>query len=476
MTPGQTGTVASPLLSQRDLDLLVEASRRLERHCGRPQDVEWAIDREGELYILQTRAMVVPPPLSGTVPSKPDVRPLLQGGHTACPGTGAGAVFQVRSDTDLDRFPTGGVLVSRHSSPAYSRLMNRCRAVVTDVGSPIGHMAILAREFGVPAIVGLEDATQKLEHGRFVTVHATDCAVYDGEIPGLTATPADRAPLAGSPAVQRLEVIAGFVTPLNLVNPHALEFAPAHCRTLHDVTRFIHEKVYHAMFRIGDLASHDTLVAYTLEAALPLTLRLFNLGDGIRDTVEAGSRIKPGDILSAPMAAFLEGLLDPRIRWNQPRPVSARGFLSVLGQGMAGPPPEAQGVGSTSYAVISDRYMNFSTKTGYHFSTIDCYCGQSQNKNYIHFRFAGGGAGEDRRARRIRFLSGVLDNLDFRIQVRGDRLVARLEKYDADFIRTRLTDLGRLTLCARQLDMLMDTDDSPTFFAQLFLRGEMDRF
>jgi len=172
----------------------------------------------------------------------------------------------------------------------------------------------------------------------------------------------------------------------------------------------------------------------------------------------------------------MEGLLDKRIRWDQPRPISARGFLSVLGESMAGPPAEAQKVGSVSYVVASDRYMNFSTKAGYHFSTVDVYCGESQNKNYIHFRFAGGGAAVDRRSRRVQFLSEVLNSLDFKVQAREDLLTARLEKYDHTFICSRLTDLGRLTMCSRQLDMLMDTDASPQFFAQAFLGGEMERF
>jgi pyruvate,water dikinase len=266
------------------------------------------------------------------------------------------------------------------------------------------------------------------------------------------------------------------VTPLRLVNPQSPEFTAAQCQSLHDLTRFIHEKAYHAMFRIGDQAAEKNPEAFTIEAELPLTIRVFDLGGGLREGAGASGTLKPEDVLSVPMLSFLEGLLDKRISWSRPRPLSAKGFLSVLGQGLAGPPPQAQGVGSASYAVISDRYMNFSTKAGYHFSTVDVYCGHSQNKNYVHFRFAGGGAGEERRLRRVRFLADVLGSLDFKVQLRGDHLVARLEKYEHDFIKARLTDLGRLTMCARQLDMLMDSEESPGFFARIFLKGELERF
>jgi pyruvate,water dikinase len=477
LTPGRFEAAASAFLTQADLARLVDAARRLEQHFGQPQDIEWAIDVGGELYILQTRPMVA---VSGTSPrpTPPELEegtPILQGGHTACPGIGAGPVFLVQSEDDFERFPPGSILVARHSSPAYSRLLAGCRAIVTDVGSPIGHMAILAREFHVPTIVGLEDATKSLSTGQVITVNATTCQVYDGEILASDPQPV-HALLADSPAVKHLRCLSRFVTPLHLFDPQAPNFTPNHCRSLHDISRFIHEKVYHVMFRIGDLAAQSGTGVLRLKAELPLTIHVFDLGGGLCEEANQSGHLEAAAILCVPMNAFLEGLLDKRIVWNQPRPLSARGFLSVLGHGMAGPPPEALGVGGGSYAVISDRYMNFSTKAGYHFSTLDVYCGHSQNKNYIHFRFAGGGAAEDRRLRRVRFLANVLSHLDFRIQLRGDHLSARLEKYDQDFLRTRLADLGRLTMCSRQLDMLMDSEDSPHYFAQMFLKSKFGSF
>jgi pyruvate,water dikinase len=176
------------------------------------------------------------------------------------------------------------------------------------------------------------------------------------------------------------------------------------------------------------------------------------------------------------MKAFMEGLLDPRIKWDKPRAVSAKGFLSVIGESLVGPPAEAKGVGKVSFAIFSDKYLNFSTKAGYHFNTIDSYCGKSVNKNYIHFRFEGGAAHEIRRERRCSFLSKVLDQLNFRVQAHGDILVGRLEKYGQEFTAARLRELGRLTLCARQLDMLMDSDRSAEFFAEAFLEGRMEHF
>jgi pyruvate,water dikinase len=468
---------ASEYLGPDQLVRLRETARRLEAYFGGPQDIEWAFDPEGRLIILQCRPMVLPKPSAGAS-QRGDLttEPLLSGGMVACPGTGSGPVYIVGSEADLERFPSGGVVVARHSSPSFSRVMTHCSAIITEIGSPIGHMAILAREFGVPSIVGMKDALNRLTPGQVISVDATHLRVYEGQMVKALGDSASRFPLAGSPAVRRLRRVARLITPLSLTDPSAPEFKPSGCRSLHDITRFVHEKVYEVMFHLGDHARSTHGHSFRLEARLPLEVRVLDVGGGIAKGTGASDAIPPSDIRSVPMQAFLEGLMDPRIKWDEPRPVSARGFMSVMGENIAGPPALSRGVGGASFAVISDRYMNFSTKAGYHFSTLDVYCGQSQNKNYIHFKFHGGGASLNRRLRRINFLVEVLTGLEFKTQTQGDLLVARLDKYEHDYVRSKLAELGRLTMCVRQLDMLMDSDAKASALAQAFLRGDFSKF
>ncbi|MBN1654577.1 MAG: hypothetical protein JXA30_12475 [Deltaproteobacteria bacterium] len=477
VTPGELAAVHSTLLAEEEIGRLIEAARRLEDYFGSPQDIEWAIDQNGELIILQSRRMVDAQEALATAPEITLTgEPIISGGQTACPGARSGPVYQIRSDIEIDRFPEGAVLVARNSSAKFSRLMSKCAAIVTDVGTSTGHMAILAREFGVPTIVGLADATSVLEQNRIVTVDATSRRIWDGAAAIPESKALARSRLADSQAARRLRGIAKLVSPLHLTDPTSADFKPSKCRSLHDITRFVHEKVYEAMFRISDLASRDRVHSLKLDAHLPLDIRVFDIGGGLAMRTPESKDVTPGEVRSEPLVAFLQGLLDPRIRWDRPRNVSARGFLSVLGESMAGPPPEVRGVGSTSYIVLSDRYMNFSTKAGYHFSTVDTYCGKIQNKNYIHFHFAGGGATEDRRSRRVRFLAAVLSHLGFHVPARGDLLTARLDKYDRDYTLKTLIQLGRLTMCARQLDMLMDSDAAADAFAGAFIREEFERF
>ncbi len=472
------GQLAGPsdLLTEAECLELARLARELESWRGKPQDIEWAFDPRGELFVLQARPLSMPlEEVAPTVELAGGEKPIARGGQMACPGAAAGSVAPVRSEDDLDRFPVGAVLVARHSSPKLARVMERCAAIVTEVGSPSGHMAILAREYQVPAIVGLPRALEILAGGTVVTVDATNCRVFAGRLDlPVSARPARVQP--DSPALQALSRLAKLVTPLHLTDPSSPQFVAPSCRSLHDVTRFVHEKVFEAMFHFGDLASSDRKNAVALEAHLPLHVLLYDVGGGLSEAATGAGRARVEDVLSVPGQAFLSGLSDPRIHWDQPRPLSGRGFLSVLGDGIAGPPPRAREVGRHSYAVLSDRYMNFSTKAGYHFSTVDTYCGASLSKNYIHFRFERGGAAGERRARRVQFLSTVLRALDFTPQIRGDLLVARLEKYDRETVQARLADLGRLTLCARQLDMLMDDDASVEFYARAFLAGEFSAF
>ncbi len=475
---GEAGKhAAMSCLDLANLSTLKATARAIESHFGGPQDIEWAFDQKDELYILQCRLMTViePEPTNGLKSTEPD-NPLISGGIMACPGVGSGPVFVLRDEDDMDRFPPGAVLVAKHSSPKFSRIMTQCAAIITDKGSPSGHMAILAREFRVPTIVGMERATKVLENERLVTVNANTTKVFDGILPIADEQGRGYKPLYESPAMQKLRRISGFVTPLRLIDPTARSFTPANCKSVHDITRFVHEKVFESIFWLGDRASKSQKYAPKLEGHLPYDVFLLDVGGGLAEGTGGSDLVPLTSIQSAPLKAFLEGLLDERNEWDKPRSVSASGFLSVLGGSIAGPPPVAQGVGNRSFVIISDRYMNFSTKAGYHFNTVDTYCGKSLNKNYIHFRFEGGGANEIRRVRRCRFISMVLESRDFRVQRRGDMMVARLEKYDRETILARLVDLGRLTLCTRQLDMLMDTDDSSDFFAKAFLAGEMDKF
>jgi pyruvate,water dikinase len=460
-------------LSQEQALELARMGLALERHYGTPQDVEWALHPDGRLILLQTRPLRVdatrrdrPRP-----PRVPGFAMLLSGGDIACPGVAAGPVRHVHSEADLAAFPEGAVLVAEHSSPKYAVLLGKARAVLTDAGSATGHMASLVREFDLPAIFNLRTATRDIPDGAVVTVDALSGRIYAGEVPELLALAVKREGfMKGAPVYAVLEKLAQLTVPLFLTDPVSPSFRGRNAKTVHDVMRFIHERSYGEMFQISDLAADQGGLALKLAAPIPLDLYIIDLGEGVRQP--HGRRVRPEEIASTPFAALLVGMLHPNVNRREPKPINLGGFFSVMGEQLMGPPPDqGQRFGDKSYALISDRYLNFSSRVGYHYSVLDAYCGPLANENYITFSFKGGAADETRRVRRVRAISEILRALDFTVEVVGDRVTASFRKDEMAEVTTRLDQLGRLLQYTRQMDMLMHSEESVQHLADCFLKG-----
>lgn len=446
----------------------------LERHFGRPQDVEWALTEAGELVVLQSRqltALAEGGCLAGG-PPVPGAELLLEGGQGACSGVGAGPVHLVLTDEDLQAFPPGAVLVAPHSAPQFMVAMQRAAAIVTDQGSVTGHMASLSREFGVPTLLGLGEATRRLADGQEVTVDATSGRIYRGRVESLLGQP-EEAPafMAGTQVHAILAEAARRVVPLTLLDPKAPTFRPEACQSLHDVTRLLHEWSYGEMFAVSDLASGQRGVTTVLDATTGLDLHIIDLGGGIRDGAAGKRRVAPSDIASRPFLALLAGLVLSE-EAKALRPVNLGGFLSVMSEQLVSQPTAGSDrFGEKSYAIISDKYLNFSSRVGYHYGVLDCYCGATVNKNYITFSFAGGAADDVKRSRRARAIGRILEALGFAVEAAADRVSGRYQKVPAALIEEKLAHMGRLLQFTRQTDMLMVSEASIEAMVACFLSG-----
>ncbi|MGE4552488.1 MAG: PEP/pyruvate-binding domain-containing protein [Desulfovibrionaceae bacterium] len=465
----------APCLSDEQARELAGWALRLERHYRHAQDVEWALDQDGRLLVLQARPLKLEArPQQIPARDLPGHEVLIERGDVASPGVGCGPVVLVRDDDDLRDFPEGGVLVAPHSSPKFMLVLPRVRAVITDSGSVTGHMASLVREFRIPAILNTKDATACLAPGRIVTVDAFSGRVYDGEVKELTSLTRENGRfMHDTPVYRILQALAEHVVPLTLVDPKSPQFTPRHAKTLHDVMRFVHERCYAEMFKISDMASDGAGVAVKLTAPLPLDLYIIDVGDGLADVRPGDRKVDVAQVTSAPFKALLGGMLHPELCANEPKPLDMRGFLSVVSQQMMTPPDAGhERFGDKSYAIVSDKYLNFSSRVGYHYSILDAYCGQTMNKNYVSFEFKGGAADTTRRERRVRAIGKILEASDFLVETRGDRVTARFAKYDHTEIEKRLDMLGRLLIFTRQMDMLMRSDADVERMAVRFLAGD----
>ena len=260
--------------------------------------------------------------------------------------------------------------------------------------------------------------------------------------------------------------------PLNLVDPRAESFKPEHCQTFHDLTRFIHEISIQEMFRSNEVeksSKHEQ--AKRLVSDIPINLYLIDLDGGLQSSMRHKKTIRPEDITSLPLKALWRGMTHPGVNWSGMVEVDLKGFASVMLNTLSDSAAYGQTMGERSYALISKEYMNFSSRLAYHFSTVDSYCSKIKNNNYITFHFMGGGSSSERRARRARFISGVLKNLDFEVELKGDWLLAKLMKYEGRVMEEKLDYLGRLMCCSRQLDMVMYSDGVVDWYIKAFMEG-----
>jgi pyruvate, water dikinase len=233
--------------------------------------------------------------------------------------------------------------------------------------------------------------------------------------------------------------------------------------------RFVHELSYSEMFRISDVVSESEGFAVKLSAPIPLDLYVIDLGGGISEPQANARKVKHDRIVSVPFRALLHGMMHEDLVVLHPRPIELKGFFSVMGEQMFNPASGAERFGDRSYAIISDKYLNFSSRVGYHYGVLDSYCGKTLSKNYITFSFRGGAADDVRRNRRARAIALILESLGMTVDVTGDRVAARLQKLEAEMLTEKLDIIGRLLQFSRQMDMLMINEASVGAIATAFL-------
>jgi pyruvate,water dikinase len=177
-------------LSDADVIELSRYALTIEQHYGRPMDIEWGKDGvDGKLYILQARPETVKSQAEGRVEHRFKLKgdtsksTVLAEGRAIGQKIGTGPVRLVTSIAEMERVQPGDVLVTDMTDPNWEPVMKRASAIVTNRGGRTCHAAIIARELGIPAVVGCGDATDKLADGALVTVACSEGDtgyIYDG--------------------------------------------------------------------------------------------------------------------------------------------------------------------------------------------------------------------------------------------------------------------------------------------------------
>ena len=435
----------------------------IEQYTGRPQDIEWAIDQSGRIVLLQCRPLQVASgsslQLDPPLPAENLPPAIYQGGITASSGVAAGMIHRVTKEVDALRFPDGAVLVTDRALARWATLLPRAAAVISEKGSLTGHLANVAREFGIPALFGAEGVIGHLSDQHTVTVDADARRIYADKVPSLLRLNAQkpvRTMMKDTPVFAVLEKAAAHITPLTLIDPDGPQFKAANCKTLHDITRFCHEKSVHEMFRFGKTHRFPERSSKQLRAQIPMQWWVLNLDDGFKADAVTDRFVDIDQIVSIPMQALWEGIT--AYPWEGPPPVDGKGFMSVMfqaTQNQALLPTVRTSMANRNYFMISKNYCSLQSRLGFHFAITEALVGRRSVENYISFQFKGGAADFNRRLKRVLFVKDLLDERGFRTEVTKDALRARLEQHDADTMVLQLKVLGYLTIHTRQLDMIM---------------------
>jgi pyruvate, water dikinase len=464
-------------LERDQIDRLIEAGSVIERYFRSPQDVEWAIDASGRIFILQSRPLRIRGTTgSGRPPGAPiAAQPIVfkHRGLVVQEGAATGNVHILKSMREIDRVPRGAVLVTRHDSSNVVRIMPRIAAIVTDIGAASSHMASLSREFMLPTIVNTGDATKILAEGQEVTVIAGQDGggVYPGRIAQTLPPGPDRSiRMEDLHEFRRRRYVLRLIAPLNLVDPLRDDFTPGACRTLHDVLRFIHEK---SVARLIDSAGLGATCrgAVRLDLSIPAGISVIDIGGGLK--TEGANRPTLEQITSVPFKALAQGMTHPGAWRSSAVPLTTGDLISGM---FHAPDIFLEGARSTeaNVAVISREYANVNVKFGYHYAVLDCYCCHTPRNNHITFRFVGGATSITKRSRRLRLIAIIIEELGFSVRIKGDLIVGRLANVqEADMIEI-LDQLGRLMAYTRQLDARLRDDGEVERFAKSFMSGSYE--
>lgn len=382
---------------------------------------------------------------------------IISGGETVQSGAAGGIICHVREDDSPDLFPEGAVAVAKTASPGLFPFLRKASAFVTEIGSPLGHLATVARELRVPSVFGLERALEMLPDGIEVTVDASEKAIYRGIIENVLAlSGSDTGLMPGDEEYAALRRLLRWITPLGLIDPDPDDFSATGCRTYHDIIHFAHECSVERLLGI-QVADSGSLrsCAGKIELDVPLDLFMIDLGGALASGVSGKIRLEK--VESVPLKAFLAGLGDRQMWLDSPVSLGMADIVS----GMARMPQLSTGMprySGTNHVIAADCYMNLGLLLGYHYTIVDCYFGKIPNQNYIYFRFAGGFADDTRRNMRAGFIKEVLQEMDFKVDIKADLVIGKLKIAKPDEMKRCLVKLGQLSAFTRQMDiMLTDT-------------------
>ena len=449
-------------------------SFKLVKMFGYDMDIEWAVGKDGKIWLLQGRKLQISEieKKSGKGNRRKKI-PILEGGTTIFPGRAVGPVEYIKDGDEPVLEQKGAILIVKHASLKLASILPDIGALIVEKGNPVGHLATLIRELSVPSLFKTGENVRIFKQGEILSINAATRKIYRGsQWDGVR----ERVLARISSRKKRISsgLLYDLILKLNLTDPNSSNFKPQKCRSIHDVTRFIHEMSVRSMFSFGD--SQNRLWrknATPLKTPIPIKIKLLDLDESVNGEKE---KLTPSQVRSIPFKALWKGISDSRVIWNK-RVIEGASFMSsdfeeqIMG-GATGPRRRKD----TNYFIVAKDYLNFNARFIYHYALIDAVTGPWPENNYVNFRFRGGAANKDNLNRRGLFLESVLRLSNFEVNRKGDLVTSWFRYNSQKDSEDALEMLGRLMACSRQLDMLLGNDDMVKTYVDNFISENFSAF
>lgn len=473
----------NPCLSSEQIKTLVHYALKIEEHYQCPQDIEWVVDKNGIVFIVQARPLMIKSKEKIVLENKYDLneldtkyQALIKTGDCASSGLAFGKVIIIDALKDIKNVENGDILVAKKNMPEFSGLIHKISAIITDAGSTTGHLAIIAREQKVPLLTNTQNASKILKTGDYITLISEEKRVYLGKVDEIIDF-IRKKPISQfdhfkkSPLYMIWDRLMKYILKLNLIDPNSEKFKASNCETLHDIIRYSHQIAMKIMFSMYEDDSVDSGKTYTLKIDIPLDIRVIDLGNGLKADYQR-DWVEIADIQSKPLLALIKGMTTPGIRWGGHLPMDTKGFVGLIFGSIVDVNRSDAAFGSRSYVLISDKYVNFFSRLGYHFSRLDAFASDEINNNYINFNFRGGAADDVRKIRRVLVIKKILEKLGFNTVVNYDNVIGSIKKIPENDTYNLISELGRLMGAVRNTDVIMMNEAIMEEFIDAFMEGD----
>jgi pyruvate,water dikinase len=356
-------------------------------------------------------------------------------GRVACRGVAAGQVFNLKTAENPDAFPQGAVMVASDIVPndELIRLMRQASAILTDLGEPATETATLAREFRIPTIVGLKDASGRLETGTEITVDADENTVYLDRVQELLDYyETERLGQDEETEYQILRRLRRFMFPLTLDDGAGTGAELGDCRTLHDLVHLAHELAGEAQFELITNVRDFKKTSAELTTSSKVPFYAIDVGGGLAQADPAAGDPELFEVRSLPLRMFV------------------RGMEQVFDRGSQTPGPGV--LPSSVMAAVTEEHANMMVLQPGGFDIVDAMVGENRDSNHIYCRFASTVGGGEDEAVRGAVACEVLSRLDFAAARTTRATAAWLSGVPRTETEERLTIIGRLGACLLETD------------------------